>query len=72
MHRPRNGGPTRRTSRETSPGTGRSRRCGEGPNDDVRALFVGVYSRGTRGEDLERERLERYDPTDERLRRFRQ
>lgn len=31
-----------------------------------------MYSRGTRGEDLERERLERYDPTDERLRRFRQ
>ena len=44
---------------------------GEGPKDDVRALFVGVYSRGQRREDLEREYLERYHPIDERVPRFR-
>ena len=44
---------------------------GEGPKDDVRALFVGVYSRGQRREDLEREYLERYHSIDERVPRFR-
>ena len=44
---------------------------GEGPKDDVRALFVGIYSRGQRREDLEREYLERYHPTDERVPRVR-
>ena len=45
---------------------------GEGPKDDVRALFVGIYSRGERREDLEHEYLERYYPIDERVQRFRQ
>ena len=45
---------------------------GEGPTDDVRAHFVGVYCRGQRREDLEREYLQDYHPTDERVPRFRQ
>ena len=45
---------------------------GEGPKDDVRACFVGVYCRGQRREDLEREYLQHYHPTDERVPRFRQ
>ena len=45
---------------------------GEGPKDDVRALFVGAYYRGQRREDLEREYLEDYHSTDERVSRFRQ
>ena len=44
----------------------------EGPKDDVRALFVGAYCGGQRREDLEREYLEDYHPTDERVPRFRQ
>ena len=43
----------------------------EGPKDDVRALFVGLYRRGQRREDLEREYLENYHPIDERVPRFR-
>ena len=35
---------------------------GEGPKDDLRVLFVGLYSRGQRHEDLEREYLEVYHP----------
>ena len=31
---------------------------GEGPKDDIRVLFVGLYSRGQRRTDLEREHLE--------------
>ena len=45
---------------------------GEGPKDDLRVLFVGLYSRGQRHEDLEREYLEVYHPIDERIPRFRQ
>ena len=44
----------------------------EGPEDDVRVLFVGAYCRGQRREDQERDYLENYHPTDERVPRFRQ
>ena len=44
---------------------------GEGPEDDVRALFVGAYCRGQRHEDVEREYLESYHSTDERVPRVR-
>ena len=40
--------------------TGNGLMVGEGPPDDVRALFLGLYSRGQRREDLEREYLENY------------
>lgn len=43
----------------------------EGPKDDVRSLFIGLYYRGQRREDLEREYLEDYYPIDERVPRFR-
>ena len=52
--------------------TGNDLMVGEGPKDDVRALFIGVYCRGQRREDLEREYLKDYHPTDERVPRFRQ
>ena len=52
--------------------TGNDLMVGEGPKDDVRARFVGVYCRGQRREDLEREYLQNYHPTDERVPRFRQ
>ena len=45
---------------------------GEGPKDDIQALFIGSYYRGQRREDLEREYLKNYHPTDERVPRFRQ
>ena len=45
---------------------------GEGPKDDLRVLFVGLYARGQRHEDLEREYLEVYHPIDERVPRLRQ
>ena len=45
---------------------------GEGPKDDLRVHFVGVYSRGQRREDLEREYIRNYHPIDERVPRFRQ
>ena len=45
---------------------------GEGPKNDVRGLFVGLYYRGQRREDLEREYLKTYHPIDERVPRFRQ
>ena len=38
---------------------------GEGPQDDLRVLFVGLYARGQRQEDLEREDLEVYHPINE-------
>ena len=44
---------------------------GEGPQDDIRVLFVGLYSRGQRRTDLEREYLELYHPIDERVPRVR-
>ena len=45
---------------------------GEGPDADRRVLFVGMYSRGQRRQDLEREYLANYYPTDECVPRFRQ
>ena len=52
--------------------TGNTLLVGEGPKDDVRAVFVGHYYRGQRREDLEREYLEVYHPIDERVPRLRQ
>ena len=45
---------------------------GKGPEDDVRVLFVGLYYRGERRIDLERDYLEIYHPIDEHVPRFRQ
>ena len=45
---------------------------GEGPPDDIRVLFVGLYYRGQRRPDLEREYLERYHPLNEAIPRLRQ
>ena len=42
----------------------------EGPKDDVRSLFIGLYYRGQRREDLEREYLDSYYPTDESIPRL--
>ena len=44
----------------------------EGPKDDVRGLFVGIYKRGQRREDLEREYLANYFRIDEAVPRMRQ
>ena len=44
----------------------------EGPKDDVRLSVVGLYFRGQRHEDLERDYVENFHPTDERVPRFRQ
>ena len=44
---------------------------GEGPKDDIRVAFVGLYYRGQRREDLEREYLEDYHSIDERVPRVR-
>ena len=52
--------------------TGNALMVGEGPKDDVRGLFVGLYYQGQRREDLEREYLENYHPIDERVPRLRQ
>ena len=52
--------------------TGNGLMVAEGPKDDVRGLFVGLYYRGQRREDLEREYLEHYHAIDERVPRFRQ
>ena len=45
---------------------------GDARGTTSRATFVGLYSRGQRREDLEREYLEHYHPTDERVPRVRQ
>ena len=45
---------------------------GEGPKDAIRVHFVGIYSRGERHADAEREYLEVYHPIDEHVPRFRQ
>lgn len=45
---------------------------GEGPPDDIRTHFFGLYSRGQRSEALEREWLEVYHPINESVPRFRQ
>ena len=52
--------------------TGNALLVGKGPKDDLRVLFVGLYYRGQRREDLEREYLEIYHPIDERVPRVRQ
>ena len=52
--------------------TGNDLLVNEGPEDDVRVLFVGAYCRGQRREDEERDYLENYHPSDERVPRFRQ
>ena len=52
--------------------TGNGLMVGEGPKNDVRAVFVGLYYRGQRREDLEREYLANYHSIDERVPRFRQ
>ena len=51
---------------------GNSLMIGEGPRDNVRALFVGFYYRGERREEVEREYLDVYHPIDERVPRLRQ
>ncbi len=45
--------------------TGNALLVGEGPKDDIRVLFVGLYYRGHRRTDLEREYLEVYHPINE-------
>ena len=52
--------------------TGNALLVGEGSKDDVRVLFVGLYYRGQRDEDLEREYLQIYHPIDEGVPRLRQ
>ena len=51
--------------------TGNGLMVAEGPKNDVRGLFVGLYYRGQRREDLERKYLEHYHAIDERVPRFR-
>ena len=51
--------------------TGNTLMVGEGPKDDIRVLFVGLYYHGQRREDLEREYLDVYHPIDERIPRVR-
>ena len=45
---------------------------GEGPPDDIRVTFVGLYYRGLRRPDLEREYLKLYHPSNEGIPRLRQ
>lgn len=45
---------------------------GDGPKEQVQARFIGLYYRGQRAEELEREYLEDYHRTDERVPRLRQ
>ena len=52
--------------------TGNGLLVGTGPKDDVRAHFVGLYYRGERRADLERDYLTLYHPIDERVPRLRQ
>ena len=52
--------------------TGNGLMVADGPANDVRALFVGLYYQGQRRADLEREYLTTYHPLDERVPRFRQ
>ena len=47
--------------------TGNALLVGEGPKDDIRVLFVGLYYRGQRRTDLEREYLEVYHPINEAI-----
>ena len=52
--------------------TGNTLMVGEGPKENIQALFIGLYYRGQRRTDLEREYLEDYHPIDERVPRVRQ
>ena len=52
--------------------TGNALLVAEGPKDDIRVLTVGLYTKGQRHEDVEREYLEVYHPIDERVPRLRQ
>ena len=52
--------------------TGNALLVGEGPPDDIRVLFVGLYYRGQRRTDLEREYLDIYGPINEAIPRLRQ
>ena len=52
--------------------TGNALLVGEGPTDAVEIVFAGLYYRGQRHPDLEREYLEHYYPIDERVARVRQ
>ena len=51
---------------------GNSVAVGEGPKDDIRIFCAGLYYRGQRRLDLEREYLEDFHPIDERIPRLRQ
>ena len=57
---------------ETCGAMGNALMVGEGPPDAIQAPFVGLYYRGERREDLEREYLTLYHPIDERVPRVRQ
>ena len=52
--------------------TGNGLIVGEGSGDDVRIFFAGIYLRGQRRQDLERQYFHLYYPLDERLPRLRQ
>ena len=52
--------------------TGNALLVPEGPPDDIRVLFVGLYYRGQRRLDLEREYLDVYHPIDQRVPRLQQ
>ena len=52
--------------------TGNALLVGEGPPDDTRVTFVGLYYRGQRRLDLEREYLDVYHPINEGIPRLRQ
>ena len=52
--------------------TGNALLVGEGPPDDIRVTFVGLYYRGQRRPDLEREYLDVYHPINEGIPRLRQ
>ena len=51
--------------------TGNSLLVGEGQKEDIRVFCIGTYRRGQSREDLDREYLDNYHPTDERVPRFR-
>lgn len=52
--------------------SGNALMVGDGPKEAVRVGFVGLYQRGQRREEFEREYLELYHPIDERVPRVRQ
>ena len=52
---------------ETCGGVGNVLLVAEGPPDDIRVLFVGLYYRGQRRLDLEREYLDIYHPINEAI-----